>query len=484
MSGVAVRRSGRLAVSFRGAGSGTAELTWGQGLIWRATLAHGGPIWLTGVETLPAGTTVEDVAGVLGFLMSRHQSLRTRFAVAADGRPRQVLSDSGEIWLEIADAAQDADPRKVASALQEELDDADLDLAADWPVRMIVVRHRGVPVYRVTAMCHLITDAFGTLALMRDLEARDPVTGEAKEPVTAMQPLEQAEYQRGPAGQRQNRACQQYFARQLSKLPRRGPAQPAGHAPRPVPVSRDPREPRYWQADFCSPATFLAMHSVAARLSTGTSPVLLAAFSVALARVTGSNPGAIRVVVNNRFRPRLADSVSVIMQNTVAAIDVAGVTFDEVVRRAASCLLSIYRHAYYDTVGMNELIEAMSAERGEEYDLSKGFNDRRMVNREEARSLPQPADLRAALDRTSLSWSHQSDIETDSFHIHIIDAPGVVGVQRLEEALGVIADAVRLYVETDTHYMAPADTEEVLRQVEAVTVAAAFDPGVATGVER
>jgi hypothetical protein len=293
-----------------------------------------------------------------------------------------------------------------------------------------------------------------------------------------MQPLEQAQYQQSPAGQRQHRACQQHWERQLSAIPLRGPVMP-GAAMRAIPVSRDPRQPRYWQANLSSPATFLAMHSVAERTGAGTSAVLLAACSVALARVTGDNPAVIRVVVSNRFRPRLADSVSLIMQNTIAVVDVAGVTFDEVVRRAARAALSAHQYSYYDTFAIGELIEARGAERGEEYDLRKGFNDRRMGNRELARSLPLPEDLRAALPHTNLYWSNKSDTETDAFHIHIIDAPSA---QRIADVMDARADAVNLYVETDTHYMAPADTEEVLRQVEAVTVAAAFSPDAATGI--
>jgi hypothetical protein len=63
----------------------TSGLSWGQQTIWRAFEAVGTPIWLTGVKPVPDGMTVQDLADRLGFIMSRHQSLRTRLQLSGDG---------------------------------------------------------------------------------------------------------------------------------------------------------------------------------------------------------------------------------------------------------------------------------------------------------------------------------------------------------------------------------------------------------------
>ena len=64
---------------------------------------------------------------------------------------------------------------------------------------MAVITHRGTATHVAETICHLALDAFGLAVLHDDFDRRDDRTGP---PVTAMQPLEQARRQRGPAGRR------------------------------------------------------------------------------------------------------------------------------------------------------------------------------------------------------------------------------------------------------------------------------------------
>jgi hypothetical protein len=446
----------KLVVPFAGEGSGVGELTWGQQTVWRGIEARGGPITLTGVAPVAAGITVEDVAGSLAYMTGRHQSLRTRLRMEGGVPLQQVLVSEGETTLEIFDADDDADPLKVARAIETEWEFADHDYVNDWPMRMGVVRHRGVPVYRVTALCHLASDGFGVLAMLADLADRDPVTGLAKGPVTAMEPLEQARWQGSPAGQRQSKGAQRHWERLLQTIPLRRFNEP-----------QEKRTPRYGQVTFNSPATFLAIQAIAARTDLDTSPVLLAAYAVAVTRATGINPAAPRVMVNNRFRPRLATTVSPLAQTCPCVIDVAGITFDEAVARAYRASVVAYKNAYFEPVRIRELLAAASAARGEEIDLLCVYNDRRMGTPRTVDSrLPEPEELRAALPLTSLKWENESDDPTDTCHIHILDSP----------------DAMSAIVLFDSHYVSAAVVEEFLRGMEKVTVAAAFDPDVPTGI--
>lgn len=445
-----------LLVPFAGEGSGIGELSWGQQTVWRGVQARGAPIIITAVKPLTDGTTVDDVADDLGFLMSRNQSLRTRLRLADGDHIQQVVASSGEIPLAIVDVDDDADPRKVADALETEYEFAERDYVNEWPIRMAVVRHRGVAVYRVTAVDHMSTDGFGARAMLVDLAARDPVTGRPKGPVTAMQPLEQARQQGSPAGQRQSEAAQRYWKRVLRTIP-----------PRRFVDSRDKREPRYGQATFSSPAAYLAIQAIAARTQLDTSPVLLAAFAVGLTRVTGINPAVPRVMVNNRFRPRFADTVSPVAQTCPCVIDVAGLTFDEAVTRAWRASVGAYKNAYFEPVRIRELIDAAGRDRGEEIDLQVVFNDRRLrTPRGAPSSVPEPHELCAALPRTTLCWENLTDEPSDACHLHVLDSP----------------DAMSVIVLTDSHYVSPADVEAFLREMEAVAVAAAFDPSASTGI--
>jgi hypothetical protein len=454
-----------LTVQFAGEGSGMAGLTWGQQAIWRAFEVCGQPIWLTGITAVPAGRTVQDLAGQLVYQLSRHQSLRTRLIVTDDAPVRQVVSASGELVLTLVDAAEDDDPYQVAKAIETDWGQGDgqYDFATSWPVRVAIVRHRGIPAYQVRALSHIVADGFGVLALRRDLAARDPVTGDPPGPVTAMQPLEEARWQASPAGQRRGQLAEQYWQRLLRTIPARRLPEPASKP-----------EARYCRFYFDSRAAHFAIQAIAARSKLGTSAVLLAAYTVAMARATGVNPLVPRLYVSNRFRPRLADAVSPISQTCPCVIDVAGVTFDQAVERAYYASLSAYKHAYFEPVKIRELVPAVSAERGEQMDVDLVFNDIRLLSPREATDSPAgPRQIEAALPLTTLTCEERPGAEDlCNFTFQDSDAVTYHGAPPTIHAIVLV----------DDHYVPRAQVERCLRELEAIVVAAAFDPNVPTGV--
>ncbi len=203
----------RIAVAFSGHGAGVEELTWGQRTIWNAMREQQSSLPIGGWLPLPEGTTVQDMANELRFHMNRHQSMRMRLVFGDDGWPRQSVAARGEVILEVFDA-QDADPVDVAEKVKARYLNIPFDYAREWPIRMAVIRHAGVPTHVVTILCHLVTDAAGGQAMMTDLSNLDRRTGEAKTPVTAIQPLQLARWQQTPDGQRQNARSLQYCAEQ------------------------------------------------------------------------------------------------------------------------------------------------------------------------------------------------------------------------------------------------------------------------------
>src|SRR5712691_10243657 len=198
----------RVLVQFEGEGAGVAELTWGQREIWSVMRVKGRWLPIGGIRELPPGRAVADVADDLKFIMTRHQSLRTRLRFTADGSPLQVVEKHGEIPLEVVDAG-DEDPAKVAAAVADRYRAADLDYEADWPVRMGVITARGVATHMAEVFCHLAMDAFGLAALRDDVAARCGYHGQASQ-VTATQPLEQVMKQGGTAARRAHDAAMRY----------------------------------------------------------------------------------------------------------------------------------------------------------------------------------------------------------------------------------------------------------------------------------
>jgi hypothetical protein len=448
----------RVLVRFAGAGSGRGGLSWGQQTIWRQFEAIGRPVWLTGLKEKPQSWTVEDAADELAFIMSRHQSMRTRLEVTGDQPVRQIVYDCGQIHLDVIDATAQDDPLHVAADLQKRWEEHDLvyDYANDWPVRMALIRHQGKAAYIVRAVSHVVTDGFGALAMYNDILSRDPVTGSPSGPITSMEPLEQAEWQASPAGRRRSQLSERHWERLLRTIPARRFGQPAGQE----------GCSRYGRLTFGSRAAYLAVRAIVARTGLASSSVLLAAVATGMARATGVNPLVPRVQVSNRFRPRLATTVSPVSQSCPCVIDIAGLSFDEAVKRAQVASLVAGKHAYFEPARIRELVAAVSDERGEQMDLSFVYNDIRIGTRDLAAAPPpEPRDVQAALPLTKIGWEDRQDPQFPCV-IEFEDSP----------------DTIHAVMAIDTHCVGRAQAQACLSEMEAVLVAAAFDAGVPTGI--
>lgn len=430
-------------VPFHGDDGGVDTLSWGQREIWRPMMAVGSSFPLCAAFPAPPGATVASIADMLRLIVGRHQSMRTRIVTDADGTPRQHVATSGSVPLEIVRVAGDEAAAAEAARWQRHYSDANFDHPREWPVRMAVVLDDDVATHVVAAYSHVASDMHGLDALIADVIAGG--TGALGTP-----PLAQVRQQRTAAGQRENTLALRHADKVLRAVP----------APR-FRESTDPRRPRWWQVGLRSPAAHLAMRAVAARTRVHTTPVLLAAFAVALCRVTGTAVTATKLLVNNRFRPGFATSVSPLAQSNVAAIDVAERTFDEVVGVAWRAVTVAARYSYFDPDQMTELVARVSDERGADVAVDVTFNDRRRTPPAPFTmdALPTESALAAARERTTVWWEPPLDLYDHTAYLFVNDAP----------------DAVDCLLCADTHRLSPADMESVVRSLEDVLVAAALD---------
>ncbi|MGH3759431.1 condensation domain-containing protein [Actinophytocola sp.] len=447
----------RVPVPFEGEGSGEAELTWGQIGLWQSIELSGMSKTVFYTEERPPGTTVEHIADELRFMVSRHQALRTRLVLRENGPPRQRCATSGEVTLEVVDT-EGADPADIAEATSQRYQSVPFEYGSEWPVRLAAIRHEDVITHTVLVVLHTSIDAYGLSALARDIAARDPETGEAAGPVTASQPLEQAAKQASPAGRRQNATSLKYLDRVLRTMTPSRFGEPRYGGERTIDMIH-----------LRSPATLLAVRTVAAREKIDDSPVLLASFAVGLARFTGVNPVVAMLMVGNRFRPGLADSVSALIQISPYLIDVAGITMGQAVERAAGSAINAYKNAYYNPYEQDEVIERVEADRGEELDLSCFYNDRRQQERGHAgEELDTPQRIRDALADTEISWEPEISMPQRNVYFNVDDPPG----------------AIEFVMSVDTRYFARPDMEAIMRNVEEAAVQAAVDPAAPTRISR
>jgi hypothetical protein len=441
----------RILVPFAGPGAGTGALTWGQRGIWGAIRAGGGPHNIGGWFALPQGTTVDDIAATMRHLVGRHQALRTRYRLdPAGGLPEQVLFSAGELPLDVIDAATTDDPAAIAGAAWERNRATEFDYEHEWPIRVTLVRQHGALTHMVVTYCHLATDAHGIGVLLADLAN---VHADQPPPVTALQPLALARQQQSRTALRQHDASLRHW----SGLVRTVAARRFGD-------STDRRVPRYWELVCDSPAAYRAARIIAARERVDTSPVLLAAYAVAIAHIAGDGLFVTQALVSNRFRPGLADAVATLAQPGLCVVDVAEVSFADAVARARRSIMSGSLNAYYEPYAHRDRLAAVNAERGELVDLGVFFNDIRIRDRDPSDT--PDADPRPLLPLTELRWARRIDSFGHRLFLHINDVP----------------DTLNMALLADTHQLSPADVMACARGMEAVLVAAALDPNVATGV--
>ncbi|HEY0804596.1 MAG TPA: hypothetical protein VGD84_06010 [Pseudonocardiaceae bacterium] len=428
-------------VPFHGDGGGADTLSWGQWEIWRSMMTVGSSFPLGATFPVAPGATVASVADMLRFIVSRHPSLRTRIVLDTDGAPRQEVATSGAVPLEVVDVASD-EAADAAVALLARYECTVFDYPREWPVRMAVVLAGGVAAHVVVAYSHVATDVYGLDALVADVAAGD-------DDVIGASPLEQVRQQRTPAALRQNAMARRHTEKVLRAIPGRRSGE-----------STDPREPRWWQIGYHSPASYPAVRAIAMRNKVHTTPVLLAGFAVALCRLTGTDVAATRLMVNNRFRPGFASSVSPLAQSSVAAIEVADSTFDEVVARAWRALTLAGRYSYFDPNQMAELVASIGQERGADVHVDVCFNDRRRAHlaTPPLDTMPTESELAAAREPGTVRWERPLDNYDHSVFFHVNDVP----------------DAFDYLLCADTHRLSPADMESMVRCVEDVFVAAAL----------
>ncbi|MFI5912415.1 condensation domain-containing protein [Dactylosporangium sp. NPDC051541] len=418
----------RVSVGFEAESAGEGPLSWGQLENWSAIVKQGTWLPLGGVKPLAPGTSLDEIAAELRYLMTRYEPMRTRLRFDASGTPTQVLYRCGTIDLRIVDAGE-ANPQTVAERLADEWRARQLDFSTEWPISMAVVTQRDTLTHMVVLISHFVTDAAGAMTMLREVAAR------TETPVDGLQPLAQAHWQASPAGRRHNAAAQRYWENILRTVsPER--------FPRPAEVAR----PRYWHGEYTSPNLGIAARKWAAATGLDSSTVLLAAFAGALNAVTGADPVVIRPMVSNRFRPGLADVVCTLAQAGLLSVPGAGSDFAGVLHNARRVTTAAYKYAYFHHTGMERLVARIEAERGVRMELGCYFNDRRGPSRDDP---IEPGE-------SALRWVTAQDAPSfEPLFVHVDDVPGTL----------------RLSVYLDAEQLAPDTAEAVMREMERLAAA-------------
>jgi hypothetical protein len=451
----------RIVVPFTGGEAGIAPLTWGQKAILRDMQDSGDQFSMGGWMELPPDCTVRDAAALLSGLMGRHAALRMRLGSDSAGRPCQEVAGSGQIGLDILTIPDEDNAARFAAELMDTWPAQRFDFRRDWPLRMAVIRQRGACLHLAWALSHLVADGGAHVLLLRDLSAGE-TTGRAAGEDRRLQILDVAASEQTPRLRHLSGRAMQYWESQLRSIPAHTFGEPDQRG--------DHEEPRYAQARFSSAAAHLAMRAIAERTGTDASRVTLAVIATAIGRATGTHPLTIKVMVNNRFRPGLAEVIAPIAQNSAVTIDVTDTCVDEAVARARGAMMTAGMRAYYDPDDLREVTAKLDAERGYPARVTCRVNDQRAMTMgagEEAYpGEVTPEQVRQSLAETTLTWLGPRDHMHEQVHILVEPRPGVVS----------------LHLMWDTWSLSDGQVEAIARGVEEVAVEAAFDPAAPTRV--
>src|SRR5512146_1537558 len=323
-------------VAFTGERAGEGPLTLGQLNIhmWLRQMPEHFYAILCVELPVPAMVSVSDVAEAAAALIARHESLRTSYLPGEP--PRQRVAAAGVQLLEVCSLGEGQwgppDRPAVAGALLRWLRESPDPGRRPVRVAVAIAPDEGDQVIAcAAAISHLAVDHGSIEVLKRDFAgllgdpARQPA-GRSNPP--GHQPLDQAELEATPAGRASAQAVLNYMREQFRRMPRCLYALPGARA-----------NGESLAVELSSVAAAMAVRQVAARTRASRSSIVLAAVCAVVARRAGYRELVFPLLSSNRFERHLASYVGALAQATVATVEVAGRSFDELVRHTWTTVL-------------------------------------------------------------------------------------------------------------------------------------------------
>jgi hypothetical protein len=431
----------------------TGPLTWGQRFMWdvHTSLApRDEHLNLTLVVSVPAGLSVEDVAGALATLIERHASLRTKYPVGKDLEPYQVELSNGELELRISQIR--TGPEQSSAELATLLAGRSFDLAKELPVRAGIRVEGDEPRVVVLAFSHIVADAWGARILRGDLEKLLSGGDLGKPP--EHRPIDQAAFENSAPGRRIEVRSLAHWRSRLQQFPR---TMFAIHP-------RAAAAPRYWRGALSSPALALGVSALMRRYRISANSVILAALALYIEYLAGIDRCALNVQVGIRWGSGRKGSVDTFLQEVPVVFEVDRNSFEETARAVQNEVIRSARNARCSPANVRKLRDDIDAERGTHTTIDTMINTIGLPTAAPP-SIPESiqelsavlAELRA---RTKFRWIEKREVE---------------GVKLL--VTSNLPFETQISALTDTAYLPPEDVRALFLGIEqlVIHVAAAGD---------
>jgi hypothetical protein len=428
------------------------EMTWGHLAIWQwhGVADEDASFHFFNAERfpMPPGCTVASVTAALAEVLRRYEGLRTVFR-RDEGTWRQCVQGSGEIILEVYETGPDS-AEQAANDVAQRLNSVPWSLSV-WPVRVAVVGSPGSLGVLVIGYNRLALDSNSVTLVALELMNHARAAEGDPPPEKPWQPIEEARFERSPAGLAINDRALQHWRQSLT-------AGPSSMFDLPL---REPEQPRFRRIEILSPAMGRAVRWMHQTWRVLPSAILLAGFSVLLSRYTGHRQVVFQLITGNRPDRERRELVGTLTGQGVFLLDLdAGdLPFIRLTRAAFRASGSAHRFGFCDPEAVNGIREELSQSRGACLDLAGLVND---LVAYDYGTEPQPteAELRELTSRTVVTDAGGMPMNPTKLDI------------RLHLTLQHDPD-IPLTLMCDTRYMSSDTMRELLGGMERLMVAAA-----------
>ena len=336
-------------------GASAGELSFGQQRLWLVEqLAPGGTEYVMSyaIRAL-GGLDVRALRAALSGLVDRHEALRSRFAVGADGEPVQIVNESCDVRLGLVDA----DSLEDARTLVERETGRGFDLSAGGLLRAGLVRLSAEDNILWLSMHHIVADGWSMGILRRELGVLYEAAVSGTPSALPELPIRYADY----AAWQRDRLSGSVLEGQLGYWREQLAGLPTLEIPfdRPRPAAR---------SDAGDTVVFAVPADVAGRLrgvasDRGASLFMtaLAAWVVVLARWSGQDDVVVGTPISGRGRVELEGLIGFFVNTLVLRVDVAGDPgFAALVDRTRDVVLGAFAH---QDLPFERLVEELAPER-------------------------------------------------------------------------------------------------------------------------
>jgi len=301
---------------------------------------------------------VQSLQRTLNEIARRHESLRTRFAIA-DGEPHQIISSPSEVELPLLDLSTGSEEQREAEARKVFLAEAQtpFDLERGPLFRVKLLRLSQDDYVLVSNMHHIISDAWSIGVLIKEVSVLYQAFNEGRQSPLPELAIQYADYSSWQREWLHGEVLDQqisYWKRQL-----------AGVEPLELPI--DQPRPSVMSYRGASEAVSISaevtekLRALGQRNRTTLYMTLLAAFQVLLSRYSGQQDITVGSPVAGRRQSELEPLIGFFINTLVLRTELTGtLNFAELLQQVRETVLQAYAH---QDVPFEKLVEVLQPER-------------------------------------------------------------------------------------------------------------------------